>query len=340
MLGFLDQQAKVEKSICRRYEEDMLEQDFPDPATDCHAPSVCQEFQTARLFLSHLGFLWDDVTKVASTGNGQPLMALNQNQAGFYSALDSLDRIPSRTNDTVFVFYVKEGQVTPLEILGNVTSSRNVHPMFLEFLRSLGWPVDVGMHTGWTGNVATSWRVTSGDFNIADSFPERSTTTMMGSPVYDGMAASAEAPQEKVQRAMSLNIDSTETSFEDHVCFPLSELLPATNTGQETPSGRGDVFVIFVHALQSGLFRIKVQSRGTKTMQALPLVDGMVVSRRVLGVLIRQTALNICRRRRLEAEMCPPPHVRRRMKIQEIGTKFQQPQGQPELYEQLFKSTH
>ncbi|KAH8032209.1 hypothetical protein HPB51_023986 [Rhipicephalus microplus] len=380
MLGFLDQQAKVEKSICRRYEEDMLGQDFPDPATDCHAPSVCQEFQTARLFLSHLGFLWDDVTKVASTGNGQPLMALNQNQTGFYSALDSLDRIPSRTNDTVFVFYVKEGQVTPLEILGNVTSSRNVHPMFLEFLRSLGWPVDVGMHTGWTGNVATSWRVTSGDFNIADlpadhggslysghhqvlywsdvlselvfvvpspknlprdvasgevtlrpkadSFPERSTTTMMGPPAYDGMAASAEVPQEKVQRAMSLNIDSTETvtrparsrparmpnvalaelkvlvvwleSFEDHVCFPLSELLPATNTGQETPSGRGDVFVIFVHALQSGLFRIKVQSRGTKRCHS---VDGMVVSRRVLGILIRQTALNICRRRRLEAEM-------------------------------------
>ncbi|XP_077493557.1 ral GTPase-activating protein subunit beta isoform X4 [Amblyomma americanum] len=420
MLGFLDQQAKVEKSICRRWEEAMQEQDFPDPATDCNAPSVCQEFQTARLFLSHLGFLWDDVGKVV-TGNGQPLMALNQNQPGFYSALDSLDRISSRTNDTVFVFYVKEGQVTPLEILGNVTSSRNVHPQFLEFLRSLGWPVDVGMHTGWTGNVATSWRVTSGDFNIADlpadhggslysghhqvlywsdvmselvfvvpspkslprdvasgevtlrpkaadSFPERTTTTMLGPPTYDSMASGSEGVLEKAQRAMSLNIDATETvtrparsrparlpnvtlaelkvlvvwleSFEDHVCFPLSELLPATNTGQETPAGRGDVFVIFVHALQSGLFRIKVQSRGTKSIQALPLVDGMVVSRRVLGVLIRQTALNICRRRRLEAEMCPPPHVRRRMKIQEIGTKFQKPQGQPELYEQLFKSTH
>lgn len=48
------------------------------------------------------------------------------------------------------------------------TSSRNVHPQFLEFLRSLGWPVDVGMHTGWTGNPATSWRVTSGDFNIGE----------------------------------------------------------------------------------------------------------------------------------------------------------------------------
>ena len=33
-----------------------------------------------------------------------------------------------------------------------------------------------------------------------------------------------------------------------------------------------------------------------------PLVDGMVVSRRVLGTMVRQTALNICRRRRLEID--------------------------------------
>ncbi|KAK7504797.1 hypothetical protein BaRGS_00003825 [Batillaria attramentaria] len=32
------------------------------------------------------------------------------------------------------------------------------------------------------------------------------------------------------------------------------------------------------------------------------LVDGMVVSRRTLGTLVRQTAINICRRRRLESE--------------------------------------
>ena len=33
---------------------------------------------------------------------------------------------------------------------------------------------------------------------------------------------------------------------------------------------------------------------------ATPLVDGMVVSRRALGPLVRQTALNMCRRRRLD----------------------------------------
>ena len=36
---------------------------------------------------------------------------------------------------------------------------------------------------------------------------------------------------------------------------------------------------------------------------AVPLVDGMVVSRRVLGHLVRQTAVNIFKRRQLDSEL-------------------------------------
>ena len=43
---------------------------------------------------------------------------------------------------------------------------------------------------------------------------------------------------------------------------------------------------------------------------ATPLVDGMVVSRRAAGPLVRQTALNMCRRKRLETDTYQPPHVR------------------------------
>ena len=38
-----------------------------------------------------------------------------------------------------------------------------------------------------------------------------------------------------------------------------------------------------------------------------PLVDGMVVSRRVLGTMVRKTAINICRRRRLEIDRFVTP---------------------------------
>lgn len=38
-------------------------------------------------------------------------------------------------------------------------SCANVQPHFLELLLSLGWPVEVGQHPGWTGSVYTSWTI-------------------------------------------------------------------------------------------------------------------------------------------------------------------------------------
>ena len=40
----------------------------------------------------------------------------------FLSDLHQLDSVPSRTSETVHVFYVKSGQKLPLEILNNVVS--------------------------------------------------------------------------------------------------------------------------------------------------------------------------------------------------------------------------
>ncbi len=48
-----------------------------------------------------------------------------------------------------------------VQILRNVESSSSVQPHFLEFLLSLGWPVDVGRHPGWTGHLDTSWSLNS-----------------------------------------------------------------------------------------------------------------------------------------------------------------------------------
>ena len=37
-------------------------------------------------------------------------------------------------------------------------SSTFVHPHFLTFLSTLGWPVNVWRHPGWTGHISTSWK--------------------------------------------------------------------------------------------------------------------------------------------------------------------------------------
>ena len=75
-------------------------------------------------------------------------------------------------------------------------------------------------------------------------------------------------------------------------------------TGEEASSLQmpraQDCHVIFLHALQSGLLRVKLQGPMGRMSFATPLVDGMVLSRRVVGNLVRQTAHNMSRRRRLE----------------------------------------
>lgn len=85
-----------------------------------------------------------------------------------------------------------------------------------------------------------------------------------------------------------------------------ADLLPCTYTGLEQsrviqPS---DVQVIFLQALGSGLMRVRLQGPVSRINLATPLIDGMVVSRRVLGTLVRQTTLNMGRRKRLDNDRC------------------------------------
>lgn len=58
--------------------------------------------------------------------------------------------------------------------------------------------------------------------------------------------------------------------------------------------------MIFVHALASGLLRVRLVGPSGRMWFATPLVDGMVLSRRVVGALVRQTVYNMAKRRRLD----------------------------------------
>ncbi|GLH11054.1 Uncharacterized protein GBIM_15903 [Gryllus bimaculatus] len=281
-----------------------------------------------------------------------PLTALDSSKPGFWQDLEALDNISSRTCDTVHIFYVRAGQKTPEEILSNVVSDQSVHPNFLEFLLSLGWPVNVYQHPGWTGHISTSWRVmTPPQTGSADLHPNNH-----GGSLYNGEThvlywadASSEiafvVPSQHFSsdhfssfersisdgsnrvynirtsdkpRTLSLDLDKqacptmpsnsggfesgrrrpgtsrhplashTNTkvfvvwieSFEDHLHFPLSELLVTVSTGQKgsglpRPQDR-DCFVIFLHSLHNGLMRVKLQGPTGRMSLATPLVDGML----------------------------------------------------------------
>lgn len=96
-------------------------------------------------------------------------------------------------------------------------------------------------------------------------------------------------------------------SYEDYIKFPTEQLLPYTRTGEEAQTGiiprAKDCHLIFLHPLNNGLIRIKLQGPSGRVNFATPLIDGMILSKRVVGNLIRQTCLNMSRRRRLDNDV-------------------------------------
>ncbi|XP_072571548.1 ral GTPase-activating protein subunit beta isoform X4 [Paramormyrops kingsleyae] len=421
----MEKQVEYEAILERHSEEIWKKKPFPDPLVDCRPPPSSQEFQSARLFLSHFGFLSLEALKEPGNSRLPPhLIALESSQPSFFEDIRYLDLLPCRPFDTAFIFYMKARQKSCQEILKNVESSTNVQQHFVEFLLSLGWPVEVGTHPGWTGSAYTSWSINTcsgaefqrrdeavvlgdtggGVFNgekrvlyYADALteiafvvpslmdsssesPENSLPTKEATSQMDllpsmlkqaslklelfpdqseNIAPAQRSPTVKARKVTpgrSLPPLGPETKvlvvwverYDDIENFPLSELLIETSTGLETHTTNSstscrsvtsekDVLVIFIHPLKTGLFRIRLHGAVGKFNMVVPLVDGMVVSRRSLGFLVRQTVINACRRKRLESDSYSPPHVRRKQKIAEIANRYRNKQLEPEFYTSLFQ---
>ncbi|ELW69639.1 Ral GTPase-activating protein subunit beta [Tupaia chinensis] len=110
------QQIAYEIRLEQQSEEALQKRSFPDPITDCKPPSPAQEFQTARLFLSHFGFLSLEALKEPANSRLPPhLIALDSTIPGFFDDIGYLDLLPCRPFDTVFIFYMKPGQKTNQE---------------------------------------------------------------------------------------------------------------------------------------------------------------------------------------------------------------------------------
>lgn len=111
------------------------------------------------------------------------------------------------------------------------------------------------------------------------------------------------------------------------------------NSGAPSRSVK-DYVRYLISPLKNGLFRINLETSFGKQWLALPLVDGMTVSRSIMSSLIRESILNLCRRRRLDADSYQPPHVRRRLKIQDIcnGHRVSSRYDPVEFYNNIFRT--
>ncbi|XP_059483480.1 ral GTPase-activating protein subunit beta isoform X11 [Neocloeon triangulifer] len=407
-LGKLVDEAHVREQATSKKEKSQPRH----PNYECKPPPRKTEIQTSRLFLSSLGLI--NLDGVEGISEHPQLTVIDSKMSGFAADLELLDFMSPRTWDTVHLFYVRSKQTTAEQICNNVLIKDGVDPRFLLFLNTLGWPVDVYKHPGWTGHVATSWKLLerpkdlptedknhggslfNGDHQViywADVGSELAfvvptlksrhlteTSAIHANPdlAIPGRPLSAQGMStDKPSRTLSLDLEKGPPStisgtsltggkdspsavrrrraamqdtkvvvlwvenFEDTFKPPIADLLSVTSTGLESGPllrDRQDVFVIYLHPLESDLVRVKLQGpAGSKSLSfAIPLVDGMVASRKVIGNLVRQTALNICRRRRLENDAQHAPHVRRRLKIQDFTQRYKCEMTVPELCLHLF----
>ncbi|KAK4886376.1 hypothetical protein RN001_002647 [Aquatica leii] len=362
---------------------------------ECVPPSVCHEFQTSRLFLSHFGFL--SLNSETENSFNQSLIAIDSSAIDFCKDLTALDHMSPRTCDTIHIFYVRSGQTSAHDIVGNITDE-NISSHFVEFIHTLGWPVVVKKHPGWTGHVSTSWQVKTANKNSsqipnaavkfydghtnvlywADAYSEvafvvpsykkntpyrndSSFNTSSLSSWYDNNLSDNGTSRDK--RILSLELDKqpapprrsgnkhhyshTDTkvmvvwleSYEDCLTLPINDLLNYMETGLEVgPPRIGDVLVIYLHWMATGLLRAHLQGPSGRVGLASPLVDGMIVSRRAIGPLVRYTSINMSRRRRLDSDNYQPPYVKRRVKVQEMVQKYKREMTQQKLFTYLFNN--
>ncbi|KAM3965432.1 LOW QUALITY PROTEIN: ral GTPase-activating protein subunit beta-like [Aphomia sociella] len=145
LFKLLEQQAAIEKRV-RESEDNVVPEEYvpPEPVT---------EFQTARLFLSHFGYLNIGGDK---KGGAPRLAALRGSAGGFARALRRLDATGARAALTVHVFCARAGRAAARHMLADVRAP-GAPAGFLRMLRGLGQPVRVRGHGGWAGHVARSY---------------------------------------------------------------------------------------------------------------------------------------------------------------------------------------
>ena len=95
--------------------------------------------------------------------------------------------------------------------------------------------------------------------------------------------------------------------FQDADQVPIDDLLSETQLDSSLSitqqQKQKEIIVIFIHPLKNRLNRIAMWSSATRRpFYTMPLIDGMVVGSKMLSSMVRQTVLNIFRRKRLEID--------------------------------------
>lgn len=253
-----------------------------------------------RLLLAHHG-AWTDMPARSQLAR-RPMVPLALSPQ-LLKHLFELDKLPERECVGCSVFYLRSGR----ESLAEILSMDRVSEDFMAFVRSLGWPVNLASHSGWSGGLNES---------LCRSFPYFASSAFELIFYVPALLNLAGLVEEKAAHS-----DANDKPI---MSEQMGIALPAYTTALYRMLGNNFVTVLWIEDLQdlltlpgkfqstsliyicvhpltdpasAGLYRIRilVVSNGmpADTVFLLgPLLDGMLVRREVLGRLIRETVLS------------------------------------------------
>ncbi|CAG8589929.1 4259_t:CDS:10 [Paraglomus occultum] len=276
--------------------------------------------QVFRLFLAQMGSF--------SLENRHRVIPLRISRR-FVEDLEKLDGFHERDYMTASVYYASSGEVNYEKLI----NLENYDDDFEKFLNALGWPMALESHPGYKGKLNHKICKT------APYFADRTVEIIFNVPIL------IRKPETNADYAGSLTDIFRTVAADDYVVIIWIEDLRGLHSLPHKIGMSGLVYIC-VHPLQNatGLYWIKIitpklsHSSGTDKKIGKgkgviwnvstkladnhlffgPLVDGMIVSRHALGLLVRNTAISAHEACRRLLENYSKPYAVRRRFIEEI----------------------
>jgi len=250
------------------------------------------------------------------TNEGRKRLHLIDDNQRFLRSLKELDQLPGREIIKAGIVYVGLGQEEQNEILKNEAGSE----LYSEFVRGMGWTVDLKTHNGFIGGLD---RI---NFSAGKTAPYYSTASLELIFHVSTLMPSNKNDEKQIEKKKHIGNDFVHVVWSEHK----RDYRPTTIV-----SNFND-FHIVIYPLPNGLFRIQI-NRKEKILFVGPLLDGMVVNKRILCQLVRQTAIHASRRARA-LTLVQRPFPTRNILIREMIERYKTVKTFDEFLSDFFPS--
>jgi hypothetical protein len=248
-------------------------------------------FKAFRALLNNVGYL------SLSTRNSFARIDANHK---FYRTLKQFDKLGERETIKIGVIYVGNEQESARDLIKNEKGS----DLYNEFLQGLGWDVDLKTHVGFMGGLDAN--LTTG--TVAPYYSNSTTEVIFH--VVTNMPTKPN-DQQQIHKKRHIGNDIVHIVWSEHD----RDYRPWTITSQFN-------FVhIVIYPLKDPFFRVQIYAK-PEVPPFGPLVNGMIVDKKVLAPLVRMTAMNANKAVRYSTEGYNKPYPTRRAMVNEIVERF------------------